>query len=92
MPRGIPERIFFRKKAARSCWTSIHLHHFTVHPVNDAVRRNLRPEVLQISEKAVPLRPVISFSVINYVVSMRHPRASGDVSFFLFILVAINNR
>ena len=25
---------------------------------------------------------VISFSVINYVVSMRHPRASGEVSFF----------
>ncbi len=28
---------------------------------------------------------VISFSVINYVVSMRCPRASGDVSFFSFI-------
>ena len=25
---------------------------------------------------------VISFSVINYVVSMRRPRASGEVSFF----------
>ncbi len=27
---------------------------------------------------------VISFSVINYVVSMRRPRASGEVSFFLY--------
>ena len=27
---------------------------------------------------------VISFSVINYVVSMRRPRESGEVSFFLF--------
>ena len=26
---------------------------------------------------------VISFSVINYVVSMRHPRVSDEVSFFL---------
>ena len=29
---------------------------------------------------------VISFSVINYVVSMRRPRVSGEVSFFLYIL------
>ena len=28
---------------------------------------------------------VISFSVINYVVSMRRPRASGEVSFFFYI-------
>ena len=27
---------------------------------------------------------VISFSVINYVVRMRHPRVSGEVSFFLY--------
>ena len=27
---------------------------------------------------------VISFSVINYVVSMRRPRVSGEVSFFLY--------
>ena len=26
---------------------------------------------------------VISFSVINYVVSMRHPRVSDEVSFFV---------
>ena len=30
---------------------------------------------------ALPLHPVISFSVINYVVSMRHPRESDEVSF-----------
>ena len=29
---------------------------------------------------------VISFSVINYVVSMRHPRVSDEVSFFLYML------
>ena len=28
---------------------------------------------------------VISFSVINYVVSMRRPRVSGEVSFFLVL-------
>ena len=33
-------------------------------------------------ENSVPLHPVISFSVINYVVSMRRPRVSGEVSFF----------
>ena len=33
-------------------------------------------------EKCLPLHPVISFSVINYVVSMRRPRVSGEVSFF----------
>ncbi len=32
---------------------------------------------------------VISFSVINYVVSMRRPRESGEVSFFLY---AFHNR
>jgi hypothetical protein len=32
---------------------------------------------------------VISFSVINYVVSLRRPRASGEVSFFLFIVIRI---
>ena len=30
---------------------------------------------------ALPLHTVISFSVINYVVSMRHPRESDEVSF-----------
>ena len=30
---------------------------------------------------------VISFSVINYVVSMRRPRESGEVSFFLYIIL-----
>ena len=29
---------------------------------------------------------VISFSVINYVVSMRRPRVSGEVSFFLICI------
>ena len=33
-------------------------------------------------KNSVPLHPVISFSVINYVVSMRRPRESGEVSFF----------
>ena len=43
---------------------------------------NLTDEILQVSKIALPLRPVISFSVINYVVSMRHPRESDEVSFF----------
>ena len=30
---------------------------------------------------SLPLHSVISFSVINYVVMMRHPRASDEVSF-----------
>ena len=38
-------------------------------------------KVLQLFPKALPLHPVISFSVINYVVSMRHPRESDEVSF-----------
>ena len=33
---------------------------------------------------------VISFSVINYVVSMRHPRVSDEVSFFLYMLYIKN--
>ena len=37
-------------------------------------------------KNSVPLHPVISFSVINYVVSMRRPRVSGEVS-FLFLSV-----
>ena len=35
-------------------------------------------------KNSVPLHPVISFSVINYVVSMRRPRASGEVSFLFY--------
>ena len=42
---------------------------------------------LEIQKKAVPLHSVISFSVINYVVSMRGPHVSGDNLFFLFILI-----
>ena len=42
------------------------------------IRKNL-----EIPEKALPLHPVISFSVINYVVSMRGPHVSGDNLFFL---------
>ena len=41
-------------------------------------------KLLRLFGKAVPLHSVISFSVINYVVSMRHPRVSDEVS-FLFI-------
>ena len=37
---------------------------------------------MEIQEKALPLHPVISFSVINYVVSMRGPHVSGDNLFF----------
>ena len=37
---------------------------------------------LEIRKKAVPLHSVISFSVINYVVSMRGPHVSGDNLFF----------
>ncbi len=32
-------------------------------------------------KKVLTFAVVISFSVINYVVSMRHPRVSDDVSF-----------
>ena len=42
----------------------------------------LTVKLLQMQKNAVPLHPVISFSVINYVVSMRRPRVSGEVSFF----------
>ena len=45
----------------------------------------LTAKLLQMQKNAVPLHPVISFSVINYVVSMRRPRASGEVSFFLLV-------
>ena len=38
--------------------------------------------------KSVSLHTVISFSVINYVVSMRRPRASGEVSFFLLSVIS----
>ena len=31
------------------------------------------------------MHPVISFSVINYVVMMRHPRVSDEVSFCFYI-------
>ena len=41
-------------------------------------------KILQISEKAVPLCPVISFSVINYVVSMRVPTRVAISSFFIY--------
>ena len=37
---------------------------------------------MEIQEKALPLHSVISFSVINYVVSMRGPHVSGDNLFF----------
>ena len=45
--------------------------------VGKIVRKNL-----EIWKKAVPLHSVISFSVINYVVSMRGPHGSGDNLFF----------
>ena len=41
---------------------------------------------LEIRKKAVPLHSVISFSVINYVVSMRGPHVSGDNLFFYALL------
>ena len=41
-------------------------------------------KLLRAKKLALPLHPVISFSVINYVVSMRHPRESDEVSFFLY--------
>ena len=46
----------------------------------------LTRKLLQTKEIALPLYPVISFSVINYVVSMRRPHENGGVSFFLFLL------
>ena len=42
----------------------------------------LTRKLLQTKEIALPLYPVISFSVINYVVSMRRPHENGGVSFF----------
>ena len=39
-------------------------------------------EVLHLMKKAVPLQTVISFSVINYVVSMRVPTRVAISSFF----------
>ncbi len=50
---------------------------------------------LEIQKKAVPLHSVISFSVINYVVSMRGPHVSGDNLFFFIYLypsLAARNR
>ena len=51
--------------------------------VNYICNNLLTNELLRIWRKSVPLHTVISFSVINYVVSMRRPRESGEVSFFL---------
>ena len=45
----------------------------------------LTMEILTENSNSLPWHPVISFSVINYVVSVRRPRESGEVSFFLFI-------
>ena len=39
--------------------------------------------LLQVSKIAVPLHPVISFSVINYVVSMRCPTRVAQLIFFI---------
>ena len=46
----------------------------------------LTHKLLQLPENCLPLQPVISFSGINYVVSVRRPRESGEVSFFLYNL------
>ena len=42
----------------------------------------IHQEVLHLMKKAVPLQTVISFSVINYVVSMRVPTRVAISSFF----------
>ena len=55
----------------------------TIHHPNSAFRRIFNQWLLLISWKALPLRPVISFSVINYVVSMRLPRVSDESHFVL---------
>ena len=44
----------------------------------------LTAKLLPMYVKCVPLHSVISFSVIKYVVSMRRPRVSGEVSFLLY--------
>jgi hypothetical protein len=50
-------------------------------------------KLLTATQKALPLHPVISFSVINYVVSMRHPRESDEVSFsFIYHLLAFKSK
>ena len=46
---------------------------------------NLTDKILQVKKIGVPLCPVISFSVINYVVSMRAPR-EWRTHFFCIIL------
>ncbi len=43
----------------------------------------LTQELLQVPEIAVPLHTVISFSVINYVVSMRCPTRVAQLIFFI---------
>ena len=52
----------------------------------------LTPKLLPAMKKSLPLHSVISFSVINYVVSMRHPRASDEVSFFLHYVYLANEK
>ncbi len=42
----------------------------------------LTRKLLQVWKKCVPLHPVISFSVINYVVSMRCPTRVAQLIFF----------
>ena len=43
----------------------------------------LTQELLQVPENSVPLHSVISFSVINYVVSMRCPTRVAQLIFFV---------
>ena len=64
---------------------------YVVRSVSFTVRRKPLEQILLMSEKAVPLHPVISFSVINYVVSMRRPRESGEVSFF-YLRYSVNKK
>ena len=50
----------------------------------------LTTKLLTRAEKCLPLHSVISFSVINYVVMMRHPRVSDEVSFcFIGVLPTV---
>ena len=54
---------------------------YTKNPYKTNCNKFLTLILLTAKRNALPLHTVISFSVINYVVSMRHPRESDEVSF-----------
>ena len=77
--RGTPAIIFQSKSIFRCVSRRKYTYKFICN-------KYLTLKLLTASQKALPLHPVISFSVINYVVSMRHPRESDEVSFSFIYL------